>query len=79
MRRVTAGAALTDCFVFKNKWTALSRVALGARFVQIEKEHPAPFDLLRKIRFASLECHSPVRVMAIDAANLAFQDGVAMR
>jgi len=76
---MTAGAALADGVMLENERAALRGVTLRAGLVRAEQEHSSAFHLLRQIRFRTFEGHPLVRVMAVDAAHLAFHHRVAMR
>ena len=76
---MTSQATLAHGLMLKNKWSALCAVALEAGFVLAQERKATSFERLLNIRPTAFHRHPHVRVMAISAANFAFQNRVAMR
>ena len=79
MGRVAADAAFAQGFVFENKRPLLLGVALETGLVHAEQSEAATLDRLRKIGAAAFDGAAFVRVMAISATDLAFEDRMMMR
>jgi hypothetical protein len=79
MRRVADGAAFTHRFMLVNEWTALRSVTLQAGVVLAQKSLPPAMDVLCHARPPSSHRAPLVRLMAIRAGHLSFQDRVTMR
>ena len=78
MWRVAADAAFARCLVLEHKRSLLLAVALEARLVCAEQGKASALDRLWKTRPAPFHGPAFMRIVAIDAAHFAFQDGVMM-
>src|SRR6476659_1758657 len=76
---MAADAAFTDRFVFKHEWPALRGMTLETGLVMAEQRGASASDLLRQICSAALYRVALVRIMAIRAADFAFQHRMMMR
>ena len=79
MRRMTDGAAFTDCFVFKNKRPALGAMTLKADVVLTQEGQPATVDMLGHACASAFHYVALVRFVTIRATHPAFERGVSMR
>ena len=78
VRRMADDATLANCFVFKNKRTALRRMTLETRVISVHERDPAALDRLVQARSAALNRHSLMRIVAIGAAHFPFQHRMPM-
>ena len=79
VRCVADGASLTHRLMLIDKWAALLRMTLEARFVSAEEGKSASFKPLLDVCWSALDRDPFVRFMAIAAAHLAFEHGMVMR
>lgn len=79
MGRVAADAAFAQGVVFENKRSFLGEMTLEAGLVLAEQRDAATFYLLRKSGAAPFDGRALVRIMAIGATDLAFQNRMVMR
>ena len=76
---MTANAAFADRFMFEDKRPALGGMALQAGIVVREQGRAATLYTLRKIRAAAFHGVALVRIVAIGAADLAFEHRMMVR
>ena len=77
--RMAGGATLTHRLVLVHKRAALRGVALKAGFVLTQESQPAAFEYLLNICLRAFNCHPDMRVVAISAADFAFQHRMVVR
>ena len=78
VRRVADDATLADCFVLKDKRTALRRMTLETGVIGAHERNPAALDRLVRARSAAFRRHSRMRIVAIGAAHFPFQHRMPM-
>ena len=65
--------------MFKHKWSALRHVTLRAGFIRAHQGEASTLDRLRQTRVSAFDRATFMRVVTIDAADLAFENRVPMR
>ena len=78
VRRMADDATLADCFVLKDKWTALRCMTLETRVISTHERDSTALDRLVQARSAALNRHSLMRIVAIGTAHLPFQHRMPM-
>jgi len=79
VRRMAGHAAFAQGLVLENERSTLRGMTLETGFVLTEQRDPAALEGLRKTGASAFDGAADVRVMAIRAANLPFEDRVMMR
>ena len=78
VRRVAAHATFFQRFVLKHEWSGLRHMTLETGFVLAKQQSPAAFYCLRQTGPAAFDRAADVRIVAIGATHLAFQDRMVM-